>query len=102
MENGSNDEKLNRLFASARKAELYKTDMEHGFETRVVAKIRAERERQRPFLLWVWRLIPVFVSIVISLGIWIYESRYSSMADLSAITGIADEETMLVTSLTGE
>jgi len=102
MESDSKDEKLDRLFAAARKADLYKTDIEYGFEARLMARIRAEHERQRPFLLWAWRLIPVFVSIVIFLGIWIYESRYSSMADLSAITGIGNEETILVTSLTGE
>ena len=102
METDSNDEKLDRLFASARKAKLYKTDMEYGFETRIVARIRAERERQRLFLLWVWRLIPVFVSIVIFLGIWIYSSRYSHMTDLSAIIGIGNEETTMVTFLTGE
>lgn len=102
METDSNNEKLDRLFAAARKAKLYKTDMECGFETRVMEKILAKRERQMPFLLWAWRLIPVFVSIVILLGIWIYSSRYSSMADLSAITEIGNEETTLVTFLTGE
>ena len=102
METDSNDEKLDRLFATARKTKLYKTDMEYGFETRVMEKILAKRERQMPFLLWVWRLIPVFVSIVIFLGIWIYSSRHSSMADLSAITEIGNEETTLVTFLTGE
>lgn len=102
METDSNDEKIDRLFAAARKAEPYKTDMEYGFETRLMAKIRANRERQMPFLLWSWRLIPVFMSIVIFLGIWIYSSRYSSMTDLSAITGIGNEETTLVAFLTGE
>ena len=82
METDSNDEKIDRLFAAARKAEPYKTEIEYGFETRLMAKIRANRERQMPFLLWAWRLIPVFVSIVIFLGIWTYSSRYSSMTDL--------------------
>jgi hypothetical protein len=102
METDSNDEKLERLFAAARKAEPYKKEMEYGFETRLMEKIRAERERQMPFLLWAWRLIPVFVSIVIFLGIWIYESKYSHMADLSAITRIGNEEATLVAFLTGE
>ena len=102
METDPNDEKLDRLFAAARKAEPYKTDMEYGFETRLMAKIRANRERQTPFLLWAWRLIPVFVSLVIFMGIWIYASRYSHMTDLSAITGIGNEETTMVAFLTGE
>jgi hypothetical protein len=102
METDSNDEKLDRLFAAARKSEPYKTDMEYGFETRLMANIRAERERQMPFFLWAWRFIPVFVSVVIFLGIWIYSSRYSSMIDLSAITRIGNEEATLVAFLTGE
>jgi hypothetical protein len=102
MKTDPNDEKIDRLFAAARKAKACKTDIEYGFETRLMARIRAIRERQMPFPLWAWRLIPVFVSIVIFLGISIYSSRYSRTADLSAITGIDNEETTLVAFLTGE
>jgi hypothetical protein len=102
METDPNEEKIERLFAAARQAEPYKAAIEYGFETRLMAKIRSERERQMPFFLWAWRLIPVFVSIVIFLGIWTYESRYSHMTDLSAITGIGNEETTMVAFLTGE
>jgi len=97
-----NEDKLDRLFAVARKAEPYKKEIEYGFETRLTAKIRAERERQTPFFLWAWRLIPAFVSLVIFLGIWTYESRYDHMTDLSAITGIGNEETTMVAFLAGE
>jgi hypothetical protein len=102
METDPNEEKIERLFAAARQAEPYKAAIEYGFETRLMAKIRSERERRMPFFLWAWRLIPVFVSIVIFLGIWTYESRYSHMTDLSAITGIGNEETTMVAFLTGE
>ena len=105
METDPNEEKIDRLFTAARKAEPYEKEIElieYGFETRLMAKIRAERERQMPFFLWAWRLVPAFVSIVIFLGIWIYSSRYSHMTDLSAIIGIGNEETTMVTFLTGE
>ena len=97
-----NEEKLERLFAAARKAEPYKKEIEYGFETRLMAKIRAQGERQTPFLLWAWRLIPVFASIVIFLGIWTYSSRYNSMTDLGAISMVGNEETTLLAFLTGE
>jgi len=100
-----NENKLDGLFAAARKAEPYEKEIElieYGFEIRLMAKIRAQGERQTPFLLWAWRLIPVFASIVIFLGIWIYSSRYSHMTDLSAITGIGNEETTMMAFLTGE
>jgi hypothetical protein len=102
MEDNPNDEKLDRLFAAARKAEPYKKEIEYGFETRLMAKIRAQGERQTPFLLWAWRLIPVFASIVIFLGIWTYSSRYNSMTDLGAISMVGNEETTLLAFLTGE
>ena len=102
MDTDSNDNGLERLFAAARKARHYKPDMEYGFETRVIAKIRAKREGQAAFLLWTWRLIPVFVSFVILMGIWIYATESYSMVDLSAITKIGNEEAMLTAFLTGQ
>jgi hypothetical protein len=102
METDQNDNKLDRLFAAARKAELYEPNREYGFETRVMAKIRAQRERQAPFPLLAWRLIPFFVSLVIFLGIWIYSSEPHQITDLSAIANIGNEESMLVAYLTGE
>lgn len=100
-----NEDKLERLFAAARKAKPYKKEselMEYAFETRLMAKLRDRGERQTPFLLWAWRLIPAFVSIVILLGLWTYEIRYGHMTDLSAITDIGNEETTMVAFLTGE
>jgi hypothetical protein len=102
METDPNEDRLDALFAAARKAESYKKEIEYGFETRLMTKIRAEREHQMPFFSWAWRLIPAFVSIVIFLGIWIYSSRYSNMTDLSAIADIGNEETTMVAFLTGE
>ncbi len=96
------DEKLDRLFAEARKAELYDPKIEYGFETRVMARVRMEREGRMPLLLWAWRLVPVFLSVVILLGIWTYVSTPDQRIDLSAVAGIGNEETMLTAYLTGE
>jgi hypothetical protein len=97
-----NEKKIDRLFAAARRAELYEEDIEQGFETRLMARINGERDRLRPLLVWAWRLIPVFISIVVFLGIWTYESRYSHMTDLSAMTALGNEETTTVAFLSGE
>lgn len=103
MGNNPNDSGLDRLFGEARKAALYKPDAEHGFETRVMAKIRAKREGRMHLLVWAWRLIPVFASIVMFLGIWTYMSTSENQwIDLSAVAGIGSEETMLTAYLTGE
>ncbi len=102
MENEPADSRLDRLFADARKAGFYNPDIEHGFETRMMARLRAERETRPPFLFWAWRLVPVFTSIVILLGIWTYASESSQWIDLSAVAGIGSEEGMLTAFLTGE
>jgi hypothetical protein len=101
MENDLNDEKLDRLFAAARKASHYRTGIESGFETRVMAKIREEKS-QTPFLHWAWRFIPVFASIVIFLVILVYSTKYSPMADLTTLTSVGNEDTTVVAFLAGE
>jgi len=102
METDRNDERLDGLFAAARKAELYDPRSEYGLESRVMAKIRAEREKQMPFNVWAWRLIPFFLSVVVLLGIWIHMSESLYTTDLTAVANIGNEETMMTASLTGE
>ncbi len=102
MENDPSDEKLDRLFAAARRAEPYSTDLEYGFESRVMGKIRAKREGETPFLMWVWRLIPVFASLIVLIGIWIYAAEPGYAIDLSAISGPRNEETTIIAFLAGE
>lgn len=102
METDPEDNKLERLFAAARESESYPSDREVGFETRVMAKIRTEREQERPFFVWAWRFIPVFVSLVILLRIGSYAFETHDVTDLSAVTKIGNEETMITAFLTGE
>lgn len=102
MEDDLKDRKLDELFAAARRAELYDANREYGFETRVMAKIRARRELKTPVLVWAWRLIPVFLSVVVLLGIWTSVSEPKHLTDLSEVARIGNEEAMLVASLTGE
>lgn len=101
MENEPQDKKLDELFAVARRAELYDANREYGFETRVMTRIRAERER-KPFFIWALRLIPAFVFLIVLMGIWISAYEPVRVTDLSAISRIGNEDTMLVAYLTGE
>ena len=96
------DDNLERLFAAARRTSPYKLEMEYGFETRVMAKIRAKYEGRMAYSLWAWRLIPVFISLVILVGIWTYTAESPPMIDLNAIARIGNEEAMLTVFLTGE
>jgi hypothetical protein len=102
MRHDMDDENLDRLFAAARRAEPYRSEIEYGFETRLMAKIRARNEGRAPYLLWSWRLIPVFISLIILIGIWTYTAESPSVIDINAITRIGNEEAMLTAFLTGE
>ena len=102
MKNDRDDDGLERLFAAARKSQPYNANLEYGFETRVMAKLRAQRGGQKPFSSWAWRLMPAFVSAVLILGIWVFLAEYRQLVDMNLIMGINNEETMLVASLTGE
>ena len=102
MEDDRDNDRIERLFAAVRKAHLYDAKLEYGFETRVMAKIMEQRNAQKPFFSWAWRLVPAFVSAVLILGMWTYMTEHKELLDLSSITGINSEETLLVASLTGE
>lgn len=102
MEKDPKDEGLDRLFAEARRAGFYRPGAEYGFEARVAANIRAQREGRPAFFLWAWRLIPVFATIVIFIGIWLFTSQQNQQIDLSAVSNIGNEETMVTAYLTGE
>jgi len=102
VQNDSEDDRLERLFAAASKSESYNANLQYGFETRVMAKIKSQREGQKPFFLWAWRLMPAFVFAVLMLGVWTYVTEHRQITDMSTIAGINNEETMLVASLTGE
>ncbi len=102
MDDDPKDKRLDDLFAAARRAEFYDAGRELGFETRVMSKIRTAREVRTPFFLWAWRLVPAFILVVVVLGIWASVSEPPRLADLSDVSRIGNEETMLVASLTGE
>lgn len=63
---------LEILFDKARSVEPDLSMTESGFETRLLARMRSERERHVPVFEWVWRLVPIFTAITISLGTWYY------------------------------
>ena len=102
MKTDPEDNNFERLFAAARKAELYKTELEYGFETRVLSRIRANRTENRSFLLWAWRLMPFFASIVICLALWISFFEPSHSSDLIAGAGSGYEDAVVVSYLAGE
>lgn len=97
-----NDERLDKLFQAARAARPDTSRAEHGFETRLLALLRTNREQPAPWYALAWKLMPAFAAIVVALGAWTAAEPGLSSNDLgSAITGDRQENT-LANYLTGE
>lgn len=92
-----NDDQLNQLFHAARGSRPDTARAEYGFETRLLAALRANREQPMPWAALVWRLMPVFAAIVVVTGVWSYNVQSQSGADAALGTG----EEMALAGLVG-
>jgi len=61
-------DRLDELFAAARRAQPDTGRIEYGFETRLLARLREERDAS--ILDCAWRLCPFFAVIALSLTLW--------------------------------
>ncbi len=93
---------IDKLFTVARAAKIDTSRVEFGFETRLLARIRAENQRLAPWFVWAWRLVPVFAAIVMALGVWNFAAQTPDLTDLHAAIAGGAEKPVLVTVLTGE
>lgn len=60
--------RLDELFAGARRAVPETSRLEYAFETRLLARLREEREVS--VLTWAWRLSPFFAAVAVALTLW--------------------------------
>ena len=60
--------RLDELFAAARRAAPETSRLEYAFETRLLARLREEREAS--VQTWAWRLSPFFAAIALALTFW--------------------------------
>jgi hypothetical protein len=96
-----NDEQLNNLLAGARQSPPDTARVEFGFETRLLARLRAERKQPVLWAAWTWRLMPAFAAVVLALGVWNYATLVTEETDVA--TALADSsEQELVAYYTGE
>ena len=95
-----NDERLDKLFAAARGIKPDTSRAEYGFETRLLAELRAQREQTLPWYAFAWKLVPAFAAIVVALGVWTYAG--ANTTDLQSAIAGDHEENALATYLTGE
>ena len=94
-----NDERLDKLFAATRGVKPDTSRAEYGFETRLLAKLRAARDQALPWYAFAWKLIPAFATVVVALGVWTYAG--SNTTDLQSAIAGDHEENVLASYLTG-
>ncbi len=69
----AHDDALDALFATARARRPDTARAEFGFETRLLARLAAERNEQpgwRDFTTWCWRLLPGFAVVTLVFALW--------------------------------
>ncbi len=98
MDDTSFDRLLGRLGAGRRDT----SRLELGFETRVMARIREDREQQPAFFRMAWRLAPVFVSLFVVVSSWVYITGNDPDIDHIAHTNARHEGIQLVKYMSGD
>jgi hypothetical protein len=90
MNNSHPDDPLDALFAQARAHRPDTSRAEYGFETRLMARLRAQRQPQSAGSVWAmvsWRMIPLFAACVVALAIWQTETA-SDATDTDTVASL--------------
>lgn len=92
------DDKLQRLFATVRDIKHDVSRTEHNFEVRLRARLGSEKEKQVRLQVqifeWAWRLMPVFIAVVIVFGAWRFSSDRAYYVDYHLLATISYERTI--------
>lgn len=102
MPSPSEEDRLDALFAAARRATPRLGRLEYGFETRLLARLREERETS--VFACAWRLCPFFAAIALALAAWNYSTAAQlpqGLPLLAQASAPADEQALSF-GLTGE
>jgi len=93
-----NDDQLDALLAQARARRADTSSSEYAFETRLMARLRAEKNVSSSSLsssVWAkvsWRLIPFFAVCVIGLTVWQAEFSSDDTTDAALISNMDTSE----------
>ncbi len=97
-----NDERLDKLFKTARGVTRDTARVEFGFETRLIARLRAERAQNASWFAFAWKQMPVFGAIVVALGVWNVASVNTEPSDFASALTAETDQSPAASYLTGE
>jgi hypothetical protein len=84
---------LESLFALARARRAKTSAMEYGFETRLMARLRAQKEPVPIWGMMAWRMMPFFAACALALTVW--QAQVVSEADDAAQAAAINNPTAL-------
>lgn len=96
------EERLERLFAAARSERPDTAAAEERFETRLMARIREQREQRVPWYLLAWRCVPVCAAVAALLAVVSLSLGQGDTGDLFAAISGGQEEYLAKSFLAGE
>jgi len=96
------DERLDRLFSSAREEIFDTAALEEHFETRLMARIRERQTAPAPWYFFAWRAIPAFAVIAAAITISVYAFSSQPSNDMFAALANDTEEIQNLAYLIGE
>ena len=83
------DPELDSLFARARAQRRDTSAAEFAFETRLMARLRSQRDSHSVWAMVSWRLIPFLAACVVALTVW--QAEVSPDAnDAAAVAGLTN------------
>ena len=93
------DDELDALLKAARADTCDTSRVEHAFETRLMARIRAESDQTLRLGRWAWRLAPIFAGVTIACASWSFPSMN---VILPAAVVSMEEDWLIVEVMTGK
>jgi hypothetical protein len=100
--NDNKGDKLDGLFAAARSVRVDTSVCEEFFETRLMARLREKRNGTQVWFSWIWRLVPVFVIVIVALGSTSLILDRDSSADIFSAIANGHDEYQVVAYLEGD
>ncbi len=94
MNERDSDSQLDALFALARDRRPDTSASEFAFETRLMARLRAQRDTGSAWAMVSWRLMPLFGACVVGLFFWQSElaAESSDAAEIASLNNPASTE----------
>jgi len=96
------DQRLDRLFAAARAEQADMSPADEFFESRLLARIKEQRESAVPWYAAAWRLLPAFAAVSAMITVCALTFNPAESSDIFAAISSGQDEIVAISYLAGE